>query len=251
MAGAVPAWRSFELGMTDGPDIQQLQAGLIAEHVATGLFSVATDQYTPACALAVERWQAANGMTVTGQVPLGQLIFLAGRVRVGGWQVAPGEPATPGQQPYLVTSTRRVVTVAVTPDMPAARVGQRVSIILPSQASTPGVVTSVGPPQLPAAGGTGRATPSQLTIAPLHPAVTGTSSGVPVQISLAVQAVRDTLAVPVTALLALAGGGYGLEAVLPSGAHRLIGVSLGVFASGEVQVSGVGLVPGMKVVTAQ
>ena len=27
MAGAVPAWRPFGIGMTDGPDIRQLQAG--------------------------------------------------------------------------------------------------------------------------------------------------------------------------------------------------------------------------------
>jgi peptidoglycan hydrolase-like protein with peptidoglycan-binding domain len=251
MAGGVPAWRPFQLGMTAGPDVLQLQAGLIARHFADGLFTTATDQYTYATALAVERWQAAHGLVVTGQIPLGQLIFLPGRVRVGGWQVAPGQQATPGQQPYLVTSDRRIVTVPVSPDMPVVRLGQRVSIILPSQASTPGVVTGIGPPQLAPAGSSSQAAPSQLSVTPLRPAATGTGSAVPVQISLAVQVVRGTLAVPVSALLALAGGGYGLEVVLPAGAHRVIGVSVGVFASGEVQVSGAGLVPGMRVVTAQ
>jgi hypothetical protein len=73
----------------------------------------------------------------------------------------------------------------------------------------------------------------------------------PVQVSLTVQSVRGVLAVPVSALLALAGGGYGLEVVLPSGAHQLVGVHTGVFAGGRVQVSGGGLVPGETVVTAQ
>jgi hypothetical protein len=251
MAGAVPAWRSFQPGMTAGPDVRQLQAGLIAGHFAAGLFTTATGQYTDATALAVERWQTAHGLALTGQIPLGQLVFLPGRVRVGAWQVAPGEQATPGQRPYLVTSDRRVVIVPVSPDMPVVHLGQRVAIILPSQASTPGVVTGIGPPQLPAAGSAGQAQTSQLTVTLLHPGATGTGSGVPVQVSLAVQSARDVLAVPVTALLALAGGGYGVEVVLPSGAHRLIGVTIGVFASGEVQVSGTGLIPGMKVVTAQ
>ena len=37
MAGSVPAWRSFQLGMTDGPDVRELQQGLIAGHFAAGL----------------------------------------------------------------------------------------------------------------------------------------------------------------------------------------------------------------------
>ena len=59
------------------------------------------------------------------------------------------------------------------------------------------------------------------------------------------------LAVPVSALLALAGGGYGLEVVGPAGAHHLLGVTTGLFASGQVQVSGPGITAGMRVVVAQ
>jgi hypothetical protein len=36
MAGPVPAWRPFGIGMTDGPDVRQLQAGLSAGHFADG-----------------------------------------------------------------------------------------------------------------------------------------------------------------------------------------------------------------------
>ena len=145
------------------------------------------------------------------------------------------------------------------------RAGQRVSIILPSQVSTPGTVTSVGPPSAAAAGhqqsvpsqtgpsqtGPSQAGPIQVTVLPTRPGSTGSGVAVPVQVSLTVQSVRGVLAVPVAALLALAGGGYGLEVVLPSGAHHLVGVRTGVFAGGQVQVSGGGLVPGTTVVTAQ
>jgi hypothetical protein len=72
-----------------------------------------------------------------------------------------------------------------------------------------------------------------------------------VQVSLAIQVARDVLSAPVSALLALAGGGYGVQVVLPSGAHRLIGVHTGIFASGLVQVSGAGLTAGTKVVVSQ
>ncbi len=85
----------------------------------------------------------------------------------------------------------------------------------------------------------------------MRPAATGTGASVAVQVSLAIQVARHVLSAPVSALLALAGGGYGVEVVLPSGAHRLMGVHTGIFASGLVQVSGSGLTAGTKVVVAQ
>jgi multidrug efflux pump subunit AcrA (membrane-fusion protein) len=62
--------------------------------------------------------------------------------------------------------------------------------------------------------------------------------------------VENALTVPVTALLALAGGGYAVEVVDPTGVHRLVAVELGLFddAGGLVQVSGSGLKAGQRVV---
>ena len=266
LAGRVPAWRSFELGMTSGPDVWQLTAALIAGHFAAGLLTAPSDEFTWATAAAVERWQAAGGLMQTGQIPLGQIVFLPGAIRVGAWQVALGETTQPGQQPYLVTTDRRVVTVPVTPDMPVVQVGQSVRVILPSQEAAPGTVTSIGPPPPEVSlGGTGSASSdgssvgsraaqqatSFLFITPVSPAATGTGADVPVQVSLAIQVARRVLSAPVTALLALAGGGYGVEIVLPSGAHRLVRVHTGLFASGLVQLSGAGLTAGTKVVVSQ
>jgi hypothetical protein len=88
-------------------------------------------------------------------------------------------------------------------------------------------------------------------VTPEQPQATGTGVNVGVQVSLAVDSARDVLAVPVAALLALAGGGYGLEVVTPAGAHHLVGVTTGIFASGQVQVSGDGITTGTRVVVAQ
>jgi len=91
----------------------------------------------------------------------------------------------------------------------------------------------------------------QVTITPDRPAATGTGQGAAVQVSLVTQSVRNVLAVPVAALLALAGGGYGVELAGPDGEDRLVGVTTGLFANTLVQVSGPGIRAGMKVVTAQ
>jgi len=237
MAGPVPAWRPFGMGMTDGPDVRQLQAGLIAGHYAGGLFTTPTGHYDLATADAVERWQAARGLTVTGWIPLGQVVFLPTAILVGAMNVAAGEAAAPGQRPYQVTTGQRTVTVPLNPTLPPATVGESVSIALPSQATVPGKITAVS-------SGSG-----QLTVTPSG--ATGTGVNVQVQVSLAVQSARGVLAVPVSALLALAGGGYGLEVVTPSGAHRVVGVTAGLFASGQVQVSGPGITAGTRVVVAQ
>jgi len=56
--------------------------------------------------------------------------------------------------------------------------------------------------------------------------------------------------VPVDALIALASGGYAVEAAGHGGSRRVVPVSLGLFddADGLVQVSGTGLAPGQSVV---
>ncbi len=239
MAGATPAWRPFGIGMTDGPDVRQLQSSLIAGHFAVGLLTAPTGHYDLLTADAVERWQTAGGMTATGLIPLGQVVFLPTAVLAGAMNVAVGQAASGGQQPYQVTTGERTVTVPLSPALPPAAVGEIVSIILPSQASTPGKITAVG------------ATPGQLTVTPEQPRATGTGVNVQVQVALAVQSARDVLAVPVSALLALAGGGYGLEVVTPSGARHLVAVTAGIFAAGRVQVSGAGITAGTRVVVAQ
>jgi peptidoglycan hydrolase-like protein with peptidoglycan-binding domain len=258
MTGRVPAWRPMLAGIT-GPDVTELDRNLIALGYAAGL-RAPSNAFTSATALAVERWQQAVGLPVTGQVELGRVLFLPGRVLVGAPDVAPGDPASPGQVPYQVTTASRVVTVPLNPaNAPRVTLGERVRIILPSGALTPGMVTAMGPPP-PSAGsggslgssaGSAQQSPATtvLTVTPLHPWRTGKGSNVPVQVSLTTQSAAGVLAVPVSALLALQGGGYGLEVVEPSGAHRLVAVRTGIFAGSLVQVTGIAA--GTKVVVAQ
>lgn len=246
MAGVLPAWRSFELGMTAGPDVTQLQRGLIDEGYAQGLLTAPTGQFDQLTADAVARWQHARGYPVTGQITLGQIVFQPAPVLVGAMATAVGEGAGPGQQPYQVTTSQRIVTVPVNPDLPPVQVGEPVSIVLPTNATAPGHVVA----ETPMVGDSNGAT-EQLVIQPSQPAATGAGTGVPVQVSLSIQSVHGVLAVPVTALLALRAGQYGVEIVMPSGAHRVVPVTAGIFAGGRVQVSGRGISAGEKVVVSQ
>jgi peptidoglycan hydrolase-like protein with peptidoglycan-binding domain len=265
MLGATPAWRAFGPGMTGGPDVTELQRNLIALGYAAGLLSAPTGQFDALTEDAVLRWQQAAGYPVTGEIDLGRVVFLPGAVIVGGLNVAPGLPASPGQVPYQVTAPSRIVTVPLGPDLPIVTTGEAVTIVLPSGATTPGTITAIGPTPPAGNSGTGSTSGSscsgtsssssgalmQLTVTPDRPAATGTGRGVAVQVSLVTQNVRDVLAVPIAALLALAGGGYGVELAGPDGNDHLVGVTTGLFANTLVQVSGPGIRAGMRVVTAQ
>jgi hypothetical protein len=254
MNGSVPAWRPFAPGMTDGPDVQELEANLIVLGDAHGLFVQPTATYGPPAVTAVERWQTELGIPATGSVDLGAIVFEPAVVRIDAATVALGQRASPGDVPYQVTSTTRSVSVPLTPNDPTVGVGEQVSIQLPSGTSTSGQVTAVGPPPPSGSGSSsssGSNATTALTITPTDPAVTGTANGEAVQVSLTVQSVRNVLAVPIAALVALAEGGYGLEVVDHTGRHQLVGVRTGVFADGDVEVSGRGLGQGTRVVVAQ
>jgi hypothetical protein len=261
MTGGTPAWRPFAAGMTDGPDVAELQSTLIGLGDAAGLFSTASDHFDWRTVDAIERWQRAEGQPATGQIPLGQVVFLPTAVLVGAENVEIGRGAALGDLPYQVTTTARTVTVPLDPtNAPPVSVGEPVAITLPSNSTTPGTITAIGqvPPTLSSSssssqgGSSSAATPSeQLTVTPSDPSATSTAIGVAVQVSLTTEEAANVLAVPISALLALSGGGYGVEIVEPSGAHRLVGVTTGLFSNTLVEVRGSGVEAGTKVVVAQ
>jgi multidrug efflux pump subunit AcrA (membrane-fusion protein) len=71
-----------------------------------------------------------------------------------------------------------------------------------------------------------------------------------VQVSITTGSASGVLIVPVDAMVALASGGYAVEAVHPGGVHELVPVTLGPFddATGTVEVTAPGLQPGQRVV---
>jgi hypothetical protein len=155
-----------------------------------------------------------------------------------------------------VTSTRRVVTIALdASQQTSVKVGDPVTITLPDNSTTPGRVTFVGTvattPSSNGQGGGGSSTPTiEVDVTPDHPAATGRLDQAPVDVSITTATVRNALVVPVTALVALAGGGYAVEVAEAGGVHRLVAVTVGLFddADGLVQVRSSGLASGQRVV---
>jgi hypothetical protein len=68
----------------------------------------------------------------------------------------------------------------------------------------------------------------------------------PVNVDITTQRAPNVLAVPVNALLALQGGGFGVDVVSGHTSH-LVGVTTGLYSDNLVQVSGSGLSVGTRV----
>jgi hypothetical protein len=202
------------------------------------------------------------------------VVFLPTAARVTALTATLGAPISEGAPVLQATSTRRQVTVNLDASQQAdVAVGDKVTITLPNNRTTPGVVSSVGTVATcpPGSGSSGSASPGSsssgicptdsspgstatptvtVDITPSDPAATGTWDQAPVQVTITIASVEHALVVPVDSLLAQPGGGYAVEVIDPNDFDRVVPVSLGLFddADGLVQVSGTGLTAGQHVI---
>jgi peptidoglycan hydrolase-like protein with peptidoglycan-binding domain len=264
--GSIPAWRSFQPGMTPGADVRELDENLIALGYDPERQISAGDQFGWATVAAIERWQRAHGMPETGSIPLGEVAFLPAPLLVSAESASIGGPVGAGAAVLGGTSTTPSVLVSLTPGGPAARPGDSVLVTLPDGTTTvPGTVTSAGrvatvsAPSAAAAPGTGSSQSSGSTQTPQIPVTIGLGrtsidSGLdqaPVQVTITEAEDRGVLAVPVTALLALPDGSYAVRTA--GNPSRLIPVTTGLFddAAGLVEVTGKALAAGLAIEVAQ
>jgi hypothetical protein len=250
--GATPAYRSLSEGAS-GPDVEELNDDLVAlGEYSTGEAAPTSDTFDAATEYGVEKLQAALGVTQSGTLALGQAVFLPTAARITAVTANLGAPAQAGQPVLSATSTTRQVSIALDADQQSeVAVGDHVTVTLPSNQTTPGVISSVGTVAATASSTSSSTSPTVTVLVNLtDPAATGSGDQVPVEVSITTGSVSNALVAPVDALLALSGGGYAVEVAEAHGVHQLVPVSLGLFddADGLVQVIGQGLSVGQKVV---
>jgi hypothetical protein len=193
-------------------------------------------------AKAVRRWQKKLGLPETGTVEPSWVVVATGAVRVAKLIVRLGGPATGDVLAY--TGATSVVVADVEADAAAwAVTGVKVTVLLPDGKKVPGTVTQVG---AKAEAKEGASVTVPVTVTPANRKALGRLREAPVEVRYTGERRENVLTVPVAALIALAEGGYGLEAV-ENGTARYLRVQVGLFADGRVEVSGSGLAEGMTV----
>jgi multidrug efflux pump subunit AcrA (membrane-fusion protein) len=250
--GSVPDWRNLAEGVA-GQDVSQLNHDLVQLGYASSsdIAALGWDYYSWATAMAAQKLEEHLGVfSPPGSLALGQVVFEPEALRVS--QVT-GHLGGQANGPVLMaTSDRHVVTISL--DVSAqsqVKVGDMVSVMLPSGAATPGVVSHVGTVATTTQGQDGSSTTIPVQVKLTDPRAAGTLDQAPVTVYVTTQSARDVLTVPVTALLAQSSGGYDVEVVGPGNTRSYVPVTPGLFDdnSGTVQVTGA-LTPGERVVVA-
>jgi hypothetical protein len=252
MYGSTPAFRALGVGVSDGRDVRQLERNLAALGFDPGTVD---ETFTSTTAAAVGDWQDSAGLPETGGVELGRVVFLPGARRIGEHKTAVGSVLGAGSEVLETSSTKRVVTVELDAALQSlARRGDGVEVTLPDQSTVRGRITEVGrvareKESSGADAGTADGAEQELvidvTVRLRSARGLGRLDEAPVSVGLAQESRGNVLAVPVNALVARRGGGYGVE--LASGG-RIVPVRTGLFAGGYVEVSGSGIREGTRVV---
>lgn len=238
--GERPLWRTLDAAATDGPDIEEVEANLVALGFATSSSLTVDAAWTDATTQAVKRWQRSLDRDETGVVAPGDVVVLPAAVRIAGHPTPLGGGA--GGPVVTVTGATRQVTL----DLEATKQrlvtsGQAVEVELPDGTVVAGTIASVG--TVAVAGEDGDPlNPAEPTITVTVALADATQAGAldeaPVTVLVTTSAAEGVLAVPVDALLALAEGGYAVERVLEAGGTELVPVETGAFADGWVEVTG-------------
>jgi peptidoglycan hydrolase-like protein with peptidoglycan-binding domain len=248
--GAVPMYRDLAPG-DSGADVRQLERNL----AKLGYAGLTVDgAYTASTAEAVRAWQADTGAEQSGTVASRDVVFVPEGGRLDALHVSVGDIVRRGAPVLDITSTDRVVNIeADLEDRDRLDVETKVTVVLPGGQKIAGSVSATrvvkGASGEPGEGAGGGASDSEaivqaeIALARAPDELVGT----PVEVVVAIDERADVLLVPISALLALAEGGYGLEVVRDDGTTNIVRVDTGLFADGKVEVRGAGIAKGTVV----
>ncbi len=225
-----------------GDDVLQLETALVDLGYEGPVVDGVWDSGTKTAVLA---WQAATGLDEDGVIDLGEVVFLSSSVRVNDVLTSVGSAVNAGTPVLGISAADQFVTF----DLPAAdqglvAVGQDVIIEMPDGSDAGGKIIEI---DSVATGGGGNAV-FGVKIVLDDPSVAAGLDEAPVDVEVISDSVSGVMAVPVSALVALAEGGYAVEVDSGGGATRLVAVEPGFYADGLVEVESAGLSIGDMVV---
>lgn len=228
-----------------GPDVAQLETALKSLGFDGQGAMVADDEFTSETSRAVKDFETVYGLNVDGRLSREEVLFVNEGVRISNSLVSLGGIVNQGTPVLAVTGERTIVTLKLpAADQGTLEVNMSVSVELPDRSEVAGSVTSVAT----VATLSGNETVFEVEISLEDPTLAAGLDEAPVTVKVVTDSVEGVMAVPVSALLALAEGGYALELDAGNGQTRLVAVEPGFFADGLVEVVSNGLQPGDLVV---
>ncbi|MHC5797106.1 efflux RND transporter periplasmic adaptor subunit [Lacisediminihabitans sp. FW035] len=246
LRGDTPAWRSFASGMNDGSDVKQLEQALSE----LGFFTGEPDEhFSWATAKATMDWQKSNGISRTGELPFGSIVFTPGDLRIGSVTANVGDLVSAGAKLFMASGTTQIVDVNLSlSDQQLAVLDAAVVVRLPGGKKTTGKIVSVGTPTEIEGDTGGKQTVIPTVITLNDPAASSALQEATVTVDIPSELRKNVLSVPVGALLAITPNQFGIEVVDKDDTTRQVPVRTGLFAGGRVEISGSDVTEGLRVV---
>jgi len=253
LTGTVPAYRTLDTASAKGNDVRQLERAL--KEMDYGDDLTVDRKFTAATAAAVKKWEKDLGRDdPDGTVELGDIVFAPGSVRIASHPASVGTEVQTTTAVIGISSTDKVANVDLSigkSNLVAPK--DAVTVSLPNGKETTGRVASVGTePETSASDPNADPTVPMVVRLTKPRDAAGFDSG-SVTVSIVQSRDNHVLTVPVTALVALAEGGYAVQVVDRAAAsgYRLVAVKTGTVTEDYAAITGTGITEGLEVVVAQ
>lgn len=235
LPGSVPAYRALDT-RADGNDVLQLETYLDSLGLMEPLNAAVDGDYTAFTGQAVEDWYSqVHGIEGLDTISAGFVMFGSDAFRISSVSVLLGQQVNGGSV-LSITDTTRLVTVALDTALTGLfDVGDVVEVELPDGSIVDAAVEFVS-----AVAVTDGQGPQATSYLPVELTLDGDGSlfdESPVTIFVEEAIELGATVVPISALLALAEGGYAVE-VMTDGLPVLTAVTLSNFLDNEVSIGG-------------
>ncbi len=238
--GDIPQHRAFQVDMTDGADVEQLERNLADFGYADAVDLTVDTDFTYFTVDAVEEMQRQLGIEETGRIELGRVVFSPNPIRIGSVNVELGQSVSPQVSVVNVTESEQRITLDLdAEDLLLLPADTEVDIELPDGTVVAGRVSEVAAvaTQTTTQQGVAGDPTIEITIVFADGEPNDVFDAAPVDIIVTEEVSLDVLTVPVPALIALAGGGHAVELIVDGGT-QLIEVELGDFVDDLVEIRG-------------
>ncbi|WP_326564310.1 peptidoglycan-binding protein [Micromonospora peucetia] len=233
LKGARPFWRELRTGVSPGEDVRQLERNLVKLGSSAGL--TVDDTFTRSTALAIKRWQDSLRVKRTGVFAPGDAVVTkADAIRVETIHVKLGASANGDILDYTDTAVLAFANLS-TAQAGSLMPGKPVTVALPDGSTTGAQITQIQKHR--GSDKDGKLLPDRAVIEFADQSPVSRIGLSAVRVTIPSDTVDGALVVPVTALLALADGGYGVE-VLRDGKRVLVPVKVGLVADSRLQITG-------------
>jgi len=265
--GQIPAWREIKLGVTPGLDIKQLKHNLVMlGYGSESPINESSEIFTALTMQSIKNMQADLGLNSTGTLSLGDVVFLPGKsiVQYNSNFPSIGTVANPNtvvlsllpiEEESLSNnalnsssykSLQKVSTTIPVVNKELIEINSQVKIELPNEVEVYGSVSEIGKIAIVPQGNQSGDPYLEVSITINDDKSFPEWTGADVTVYVTREIASGVMAVPITSLVSLLRGGYGLE-VVTDNATQLVPVEVGMYSDGWVEISSEYIQTGVQV----